>query len=160
MGQPRPLFVYFRSLDTNIITIFTRNISEKMFIQFTVPGFEPTTLGTSTSTSNVFLQVIRRFLQQPEIDQVWHEGDPVSTDPWKRLCWRWIILKTNLTCSRAVVVAQLVEPLLPIQEVCGLNPVIGKIYIEHLFTVNCIEKTKIKKKEASRNCNFLKNWTS
>ena len=81
MGQPRPLFVYFRSLDTNIITIFTRNISEKMFIQFTVPGFEPTTLGTSTSTSNVFLQVIRRFLQQPEIDQVWHEGDPVSTDP-------------------------------------------------------------------------------
>ena len=31
-------------------------------------------------------------------------------------------------------------------EVRGLNPVIGKIYIEHLFTVNSIEKTKIKKK--------------
>ena len=29
--------------------------------------------------------------------------------------------------------------------VCGLNPVIHKIYSEHLFTVNCIEKTKIKK---------------
>ena len=25
------------------------------------------------------------------------------------------------------------------------DPVIGKIYIEHFFTVNCIEKTKIKK---------------
>ena len=45
-----------------------------------------------------------------------------------------------------VVVAQLVERLLPMSEVCGLNPVIGKIYIEHfvyLFTINCIEKTKI-----------------
>ena len=31
-------------------------------------------------------------------------------------------------------------------EVCGSNPVIGKIYIEHLFTVNCIEKIKMKKK--------------
>ena len=27
----------------------------------------------------------------------------------------------------------------------GSNPVIGKIYIENLFTLNCIEKTKIKK---------------
>ena len=43
-----------------------------------------------------------------------------------------------------MVVAQLVEQLLPIPEV------IGKIYIEHLFTVNCIEKTKIKKKEAGK----------
>ena len=33
-------------------------------------------------------------------------------------------------------------------EIRSSNPVIGKIYIEHLFTVNCIEKTKIKKKEA------------
>ena len=31
-------------------------------------------------------------------------------------------------------------------EVCGSNPVIGKIYIEHLFTVNCIEKIKMKKR--------------
>ena len=45
--------------------------------------------------------------------------------------------------------AQLVEWLLPIPEVRGLNPVIGKkLCIEHLFTVNCIEKTKIKEKEA------------
>ena len=33
-------------------------------------------------------------------------------------------------------------------EVCGSNPDISKIYTEHLFTVNCIEKTTIKKKEA------------
>ena len=41
----------------------------------------------------------------------------------------------------AVVVAQLVEQSLPIPEVRGLNPVIGKnlfIYIEHLLTVNCV----------------------
>ena len=45
--------------------------------------------------------------------------------------------------------AQLVEQLLPIPEARGSNPVIGKIYIEHLFaTVNCIEKTKIKKKRS------------
>ena len=45
----------------------------------------------------------------------------------------------------AVVVAQLVEHSLPIPEVRGSNPVIEKNYIE-LFNVNCIEKTKIKKK--------------
>ena len=42
----------------------------------------------------------------------------------------------------AVVVAQLVEQSLLIPEVRSSNPVIG-----NLFTVNCIEKTKIKKKE-------------
>ena len=57
---------------------------------------------------------------------------------------------------RNVVVAQLVEQSLAIPEVRGSNPVIGKIYIEHLFTVNCIEKTKIKKKEAG-NGPFLNN---
>ena len=45
-----------------------------------------------------------------------------------------------------MVVAQLVEWVLPIPEVRGSNPAIGKIYIEHLFLVNCIEKIKIKKK--------------
>ena len=40
----------------------------------------------------------------------------------------------------AVVVAQLVEWSLPIPEVRGSNPVIGKtFYIEHLFTVNCVK---------------------
>ena len=42
--------------------------------------------------------------------------------------------------------AQFVERLLPNPDVSGSNPVIGKIYIEHLFTINCIEKTKINKK--------------
>ena len=46
----------------------------------------------------------------------------------------------------AAVVAQLAERLLLTPEVCGSNPVIGKIYNEHLFNVNCVEKTKIKKK--------------
>ena len=56
-----------------------------------------------------------------------------------------------------MVVAQLVERFLPIPEVRGSNPVIGKKYIEH-FTVNCIENTKIKKKRPGR-AQFLKNKT-
>ena len=48
-------------------------------------------------------------------------------------------------------VAQLVEQLLPIPEVRGSNSVIGKtlfIYWTFVFCRLCIEKTKIKKKEA------------
>ena len=45
-----------------------------------------------------------------------------------------------------MVVAHLVEWSLPILEVHSSNPVISKIYIEHLFTINCKEKTKINKK--------------
>ena len=44
-----------------------------------------------------------------------------------------------------MVVAQLVERLLPIPEVRSSNPVIGK-NLYWTFAVNCIEKTKIKKK--------------
>ena len=44
-----------------------------------------------------------------------------------------------------VVVAQLVEWSLPIPEVRGSNPVIGKNLLI-LNIVNCLEKTKIKKK--------------
>ena len=44
-----------------------------------------------------------------------------------------------------VVVTQLVERSLPIPEVRGSNPVIGK-YLYWTFTLSCIEKTKIKKK--------------
>ena len=44
-----------------------------------------------------------------------------------------------------MVVAQLVERSLPIPEVRGSNPVIGKKLYQTL-TVNCIEKTKIKKR--------------
>ena len=46
--------------------------------------------------------------------------------------------------------ARLVEQLLTIPEVRGLNPAIGKIY---LFAVNCIEK----KKEAWNGPFFKKN---
>ena len=45
---------------------------------------------------------------------------------------------------RAVVVTQLVECLLPIPEVCGSNPVIGK-NLYRTINVNFIEKTKVKK---------------
>ena len=40
----------------------------------------------------------------------------------------------------------MVEQSFPILGVCGSNPVIGKIKIEHLFTANRIGKKKIKKK--------------
>ena len=44
----------------------------------------------------------------------------------------------------AVVVAQLVEQLLPTQEISGSNPIIGKLLYRTLFvSVNCIEKKKI-----------------
>ena len=52
------------------------------------------------------------------------------------------------------MVAQLVERLLPISEVRRSNPVIGKIYIDRLFTVKCFEKAK---KEA-RNGPFFKQF--
>ena len=42
----------------------------------------------------------------------------------------------------AVVVAQLEERSLMIPEVHNSNPVIGKIYIQHFLTCNCIEMTK------------------
>ena len=46
-----------------------------------------------------------------------------------------------------MVVAQLVEQLLTTPEVCGINPVIVKFYIERLLlTVLKFKKTKIKKR--------------
>ena len=45
--------------------------------------------------------------------------------------------------------AQLVEQSLPTPEVCSSKPVIGTFLIEHLFTVNSIEKPK-KGKEAKK----------
>ena len=46
----------------------------------------------------------------------------------------------------AVVVAQVVERLLPKPEICSSNPVIGKMLSTNLSTYCIIEKTKIKKK--------------
>ena len=60
----------------------------------------------------------------------------------------YIFLYFSLFCTQTgyLAEAQLVEqtPLLP--EVRGSNRVIGKNYIEHLFTFNYIEKMKTKKK--------------
>ena len=57
--------------------------------------------------------------------------------------------------SWAVVVAQLVKRSLPTPKVRSSNPFISKLNIEHLFSVNCIQKTKIKKK--GREWPLLKN---
>ena len=74
--------------------------------------------------------------------------------------WNDVCLKrpkiNNKRGRWGVIVAQLVERSRPISEVCGLNPVIGKYLFWTLFTVNCIEKTKIKKKRPGL-AHFLKN---
>ena len=48
---PGFFFVYFRSFQANIITIFTK-INVKMSIQYTVLGIEPTTFRTWASSHN------------------------------------------------------------------------------------------------------------
>ena len=82
------------------------------------------------------------------------------------------LLETKARNSWIVVVAQLVEPSLPTAEVRGSNPVIGKllpicmssfnnrslcfILAIYLFTVNCIENMKIKKKRPGiKNTDFF-----
>ena len=65
----------------------------------------------------------------------------VTTTKLKIKCWT-----NSLFIKGSGCVAQLVEQLLAIPEVHSSNPVIGKTYIEYLFTFNCIEKMKIKKK--------------
>ena len=56
-----------------------------------------------------------------------------------------------------MVVAQLVERLLPTPEICGSNPVIGKIYIEHLLsTILKFEKTKRIKEKRGREWSIFK----
>ena len=61
-----------------------------------------------------------------------------------------------------MVVVQFVERLLPIPEIRGSNPVIGK-NLYSTFTVNCIEKPKIKQKwpgmaNLKKHVNDI-NWT-
>ena len=70
-----------------------------------------------------------------------------TSDHCKRILIFTFVLNKYLTNNWEVVVAQLVEWSLPIPEIRGSNPDIDKIYIEHLFTVSCAEKTKIKKKK-------------
>ena len=52
MGHPRPLFVYFRSFSNKLQYNFTTNLCEKMSIQYTALGFEPTTLRMWVSSHN------------------------------------------------------------------------------------------------------------
>ena len=49
-----------------------------------------------------------------------------------------------------MVVARLVERSLPRSEVHSSNPFIGKIYIEHFFSVYCSEETKIIEKRGQK----------
>ena len=48
-GPTQPSFINFSVFSNEHHTIFTTKICEKMFIQYTVPGFEPTTSRTSVS---------------------------------------------------------------------------------------------------------------
>ena len=48
MGQPQPLFVYFRSFQANK----QYNVKNVMNIQYTVPGFKPTTSQTWVVSHN------------------------------------------------------------------------------------------------------------
>ena len=50
--------------------------------------------------------------------------------------------------------AQLAERSLPIPEVRSSNPIDMTFYIEHVFTLKCIGKAIVKKKEAG-NCRFF-----
>ena len=66
---------------------------------------------------------------------------------------RWCALRLDLktVCTkycykRAVVVAKLVEQLLPTPEVCGSNRAIGNIYIEQCILSTALKRLKIKKK--------------
>ena len=47
---------------------------------------------------------------------------------YRVICRQFLVSKTKQNKDGAVVVAQLVERSLPIPEVRGSNPVIGKIY--------------------------------
>ena len=53
MGQPRPLLSFIFGLFKHTpLQFFTTKIIEKMSIQYTVLGFEPTTYGPRTSSHN------------------------------------------------------------------------------------------------------------
>ena len=69
----------------------------------------------------------------------------------------WITCKEKIFIW-AEIVAQLVERLLPIPEVRGSNPVIGK-KLYRTLTVNCIVKTKIKKFFLKRENIFFSDYS-
>ena len=73
------------------------------------------------------------------------------------ISWKYVSATETIfsLTNRTVVVAQLVEQSLPIPEVRGSNPVIGKKYIEHLLST-VIKNTKIKKIEGGNGSFFKK----
>ena len=74
------------------------------------------------------------------LPQKWFDFGNLYESEWAISLFLWRIVKMGQWCgSVGRAVTSNTRDL-------GLNPVIGKIYIEHLFIVNCIEKTKIKKK--------------
>ena len=82
----------------------------------------------STSSNFPHLQILSEFR--------WPE-----TNPSERL-WTWSLNIESTLRKRAVVVAQLVERLLPITEVRGSNPVIGKIFIVHCLLSTVLKRQK------------------
>ena len=52
MGQPRPLLSFILGLFKQTSLQFLQQIYVKISIQYTVPGFEPTTFGTRVSSHN------------------------------------------------------------------------------------------------------------
>ena len=64
----------------------------------------------------------------------------------------WVFLPK---LERAVVVAELAERSRPTPKVRGSNPFRWRNFKEYWFTVNCIERTKIKEKEAENGQFYL-----
>ena len=69
------------------------------------------------------------------LDQMWKNNLAIWSQ-WLQLPCK----EPYLVRHCVVVVAQLEERSRPTPEVCSSRPVIGRIYIERLFTVNCIYK--------------------
>ena len=68
----------------------------------------------------------------------------IGSPPRSEEIWRQC---TYLDSTQIVVWAVVVAQLLLIPEVRSSNPVNGKIYIEHLFTVNCIVQDENNEKD-------------
>ena len=79
----------------------------------------------------------------------------IGTKEWRNIN-TFILSSQTKARNWGVVVAQVVDRSLPTPEVHCSNPVIGKNFI-HLFTVNFIKKTKMKKKEAGNGHNLNMN---
>ena len=63
--------------------------------------------------------------------------------------------KQRKESGHAMVVAQLVQRLLPIPEVCCSNPLIGKVFIEHCLLSTVLKRRKERKR--GRESHLLKN---